>query len=232
VTKLAYSPAALRRTVSMVCGLIDERNSTLGGNAFGETELRFELVSCLLGSQVRAESANLAADRLRSSGLLSDERWAAIDAPFEGEIRECLSGHGDNRERPSYRFPALRARQLTELRDRLAVRPLRSYLLLSADVCDVRRHLVRELPGIGPKQASMFLRNVGVSYDLAVLDVHVLRFLWLIEVLPEVVSISALATYERIEAKAREYAASVGRAVGHLDWAIWITMRAAWEARL
>jgi N-glycosylase/DNA lyase len=231
VTAPQYSAATLRRTVAMVCGLIDERKQSPGGTTLSETELRFELVSCLLGSQVRAESANVAADRLCSSGLLSDERWAAIDTTFEGEVRDVLAGRVDGLDATSYRFPVLRARQLAELRSRLIGRPLISYLDLSDDVGAIRRHLVRDLPGIGPKQASMFLRNVGASHDLAVLDVHVLRFLHHIEVLPDAIPISAIDPYERVEAKVRGYAKSVGRPVGHLDWAIWITMRAAREVR-
>lgn len=232
MTALAHSAAALRRTVAMVCGLLDEREQPTTARALNEAELRFELVSCLLGSQVRAESANAAADRLRCSGLLSDERWVAIDATFEDEVLEVLAGRGFGPASPCYRFPAQRARQISELRSRLLDRPLRSYLGLSSDVGQIRRTLIRDLPGIGPKQASMFLRNVGTSFDLAVLDVHVLRFLHLIEVLPsEKVHFAGIDPYERVEATVREYAQSVGRAVGHLDWAIWITMRAAREVR-
>ena len=232
MTALAHSAAALRRTVATVCGLLDGREQS-NTWTLTEAELLFELVSCLLGSQVRAETANAAADRLRSSGLLSEERWATFDASFEYEVREVLAGRGSGPGSPSYRFPAIRARQITELRSRLLERPLRSYLGSSNDVGQIRRHLVRDLPGIGPKQASMFLRNVGASFDLAILDVHVLRFLRLIEVLPteEVVHIAGLDPYERVEATVRRYAESVGRAVGHLDWAIWITMRAAQEVR-
>lgn len=229
---VTHSAASLRRTVAMVCGLLDERKCSITSSALTEDELRFELVSCLLGSQVRAESANAAVDRLRSVGLLSDTRWAGIDSAFEDEIRESLAGRGSGPDSPSYRFPAMRALQLTKLRARLRGCPLHSLLRSSDDVGQVRRLLVRDLPGIGPKQASMFLRNVGASYDVAVLDVHVLRFLRLINVLPsDAVRVSALDPYERVEDVVRDYAASVGRAIGHLDWAIWITMRAAREVR-
>lgn len=229
---LSHSAASLRRTVAMVCGLLEERARALGGTTLTETELRFELVSCVLGSQVRAESANAAAERLQLARLLSNERWASDDSVFEREVRDVLAGRGGGQYALSYRFPALRARQLTELRARLRSRPLRSYVCRAAEVGDIRRMLVRDLPGIGPKQASMFLRNVGVSFDIAVLDVHVLRFLRLIDVLPsEEVHVAALGPYERVEDLVRGYASSVGRTVGHLDWAIWITMRAAREVR-
>jgi N-glycosylase/DNA lyase len=229
VNAVQYSPATLRRTVAMVCALIDEPEQVPGGCALSEAELRLELVTCLLGSQVRAESANASAERLLSSSLLSDERWGSIDPTFELEVHDVLAGRRDDSRTPAYRFPALRARQLTEVRRKLIARSLRSYLSLSDDASEVRKHLVQDLPGIGPKQASMFLRNVGASFDIAILDVHVLRFLRLIEVLPNAAPVAALPRYERMEAKAREFAESVGHTLGHLDWAIWITMRAARE---
>jgi N-glycosylase/DNA lyase len=232
VNALPHSAASLRRTVAMVCGLLDERARSVVGTTLAEDDLRSELVSCLLGSQVRAESANAAVERLRSVGLLCNRRWTCTDAAFEAEVREVLCGRGPQPGKPSYRFPALRARQIAEIRARLRERTLHSYVAHPSQIGDTRRLLVRDLPGIGPKQASMFLRNIGVSHDVAVLDVHVLRFLQLIGVLPpEAVHVSALARYERVEDLARRYALSVGRALGHLDWAIWITMRAAREVR-
>lgn len=233
MSAISHSACTLRRTVTMVCGLLDERAQFGTGAGLTECDLRFELVSCLLGSQVRAESANAAAEYLQSEGLLSNDRWEVDDAAFEEDVRDVLAGRRSERRSPSYRFPALRARQLAQLRIRTRSRSLQSYLLGNAAAGEIRRNLVRELPGIGPKQASMFLRNIGVSQDVAILDVHVLRFLRLIEVLPsEEVHVSTLGSYERTEKVVREYASSVGRAVGHLDWAIWITMRAAREVGL
>jgi thermostable 8-oxoguanine DNA glycosylase len=76
----------------------------------------------------------------------------------------------------------------------------------------------------------MFLRNIGFSYALAILDVHVLRFLHGIGVLrtphPRV---ATLGQYEQVEVLAVQYANTCGREVGYLDWAIWITMKAMRE---
>lgn len=228
----SHSAAALRRTVSLVCGLLDQQVPAVETAALTETDLRFELVSCLLGSQVRAESANAAAERLQAAGLLTDERWRKDDDAFENDVRCVLVNAGATEPSSSYRFPALRAHQLARVRARCHSRPLLDCLGGARDSNAARRALVDELPGIGPKQASMFLRNVGASFDLAILDVHVLRFLRLIEVLPDQpIRVAVLDGYERVEAVVRRYAESVGRAVGYLDWAIWITMRAAREVR-
>ena len=96
----------------------------------------------------------------------------------------------------------------------------------------MRRHLISEISGIGPKQASMFLRNIGLSHDLAILDTHLLRYLEMQSLLDqERLKVGSLPNYERTEQVAIKYADSLGYPVGYLDWAIWATMRAAMELR-
>jgi N-glycosylase/DNA lyase len=82
------------------------------------------------------------------------------------------------------------------------------------------------LPGIGPKQASMFLRNLGVSYDLAVIDRHIINFMvftGFCDAPPR--NLGTLKSYETQENILKDYAAQLGYSVGILDFAIWIVMR-------
>jgi N-glycosylase/DNA lyase len=79
----------------------------------------------------------------------------------------------------------------------------------------------------------MFLRNIGRSYDLAILDTHVLRFMDMQELLPiDQAHIGTVTGYERVEGIAIDYADSLGYPAGYLDWAIWATMKAAREIGL
>ena len=76
----------------------------------------------------------------------------------------------------------------------------------------------------------MFLRNIGKSYDLAILDTHVIRFMDLHGMLPDKDRhLGSMRTYERVELTFSGYARDLGYPVGYLDWAIWATMRAARE---
>jgi N-glycosylase/DNA lyase len=230
VTAHALQPARLHETVGVVCDLL--RGQVACRNVVQvEEELRYELVACLLGSQVRAESADAAQYRLSCAGLLSDERWRSRDNAFENEVADHLANRfPTSASKSSYRFPSLRARQLAQLRTVLQAEPLSSRLAPSCDARRVRAKLVQDLPGIGPKQASMFMRNVGASYDVAILDVHVLSFFQRIGLLTVSGSaVSTLKTYEKTETVANAYAVRCGHPVGYLDWAIWITMRAAKE---
>jgi N-glycosylase/DNA lyase len=87
---------------------------------------------------------------------------------------------------------------------------------------------VKHVPGIGPKQASMFLRNAGVTYDLAILDRHVLNYMSKLGMYSgNKYSISGLTHYRRHEETLKKHAEELDCPVGLLDWAIWIVMRVA-----
>jgi len=194
-----------------------------------EKRLWWELSCCILSSQVPFELAAAAADAVQASGLLlgpvpSD---AALRSGITGVLQEKLDVNGRERK---YRFPAAKGRQLAACR--LAVDRTASSLtaLLGALVnpVDARLWLVDHAPGIGPKQASMFLRNIGVTYDLAVLDRHVVEYMALVGIDDGFVTkITTLAGYGKSEERLRAYANTQGFSVGLLDWAIWIVMRSA-----
>lgn len=78
-------------------------------------------------------------------------------------------------------------------------------------------------PGIGLKSASWYLRNVGYNYDLAVLDVHVLRFLsyFGIEV-PKTINDN---TYLYLESLLRTACNNIGISLGSMDYLLWILAR-------
>ena len=86
--------------------------------------------------------------------------------------------------------------------------------------------LVESCAGIGPKQASLFLRNIHFSDQLAVLDSHVLRFMTIAGILgPNRKSIGSIRGYEAHEGRLRDYASGFGWSIGCLDLGIWLVMR-------
>lgn len=221
----------LQSAVQVICSLIVD-GGAIRRRAVPtlETDLRFELAGCLLSSQARADSVDIALSQLSKQGIFSDERWRASDEAFESDVFCSLqslpkSGGGTF----SYRFPRVRARQLALIRDQLRTRSLQQRICANTNVRRKRADLVQDLPGIGPKHASMFLRNAGVTYDLAILDVHVVKYLQRLGLMQVNGSIRTLRAYEEVEAVAIRYAADFGQPVGVLDWAIWITMQAAKE---
>lgn len=198
-----------------------------------EYSLRKELVACILGSQVRYEMASKALDRMEKAGLLTDEWWNRIDDEFESEVYKALSNDSfSNLGVGCYRFSKIRANQLQKTRNSIVDESLWEILYSACNAKLKRKILINRITGIGPKQASMFLRNVGMSYDLAILDTHVLDFMVIQNVLCEdQLNISTLVSYERIECIVKDYSDFLGYPVGYLDWAIWATMKAAKEMK-
>ncbi|MDH4188313.1 MAG: hypothetical protein OEV08_15090 [Nitrospira sp.] len=220
------------RTIRRLCPLIESEVKKRAKVKRSEYELRRELVGCILGSQVRHDMAVAATENLEWADLLSDTRWYRCrDIEFESDVLMVLEGRAVHVcHVGSYRFPRVRAKQLAQVRDALSRVPLTSRLEYRDAPAELRKKLIEDIPGLGPKQASMFLRNIGKSYDLAILDTHVLRFIDMQGVLPMAKArISTVSGYEKAERVMTEYATTVGYPVGYLDWAIWATMKAARE---
>jgi N-glycosylase/DNA lyase len=158
--------------------------------------------------------------------------WNENRDGFEDDVYEVLTDVENRFDKcGSYRFPRLRANQLAKLRLRLHSSSLSEMINKKKGSVELRAWLVDELPGIGPKQASMFLRNIGYSYDLAILDSHVVKFLERVKLLKSKTFLSTLSGYEKTEKVMKNYAVEVGQPVGVVDWAIWITMKAEQETK-
>jgi N-glycosylase/DNA lyase len=91
----------------------------------------------------------------------------------------------------------------------------------------IRRRLAAGVAGLGPKQASLLLRNLGRGRRLAVLDLHVLRFMQLLGISTRGGHVASIAGYERVEVAFVAYAEYRGVAADALDLAVWVVMRTA-----
>ncbi len=88
---------------------------------------------------------------------------------------------------------------------------------------DIRKFIVKNIKGIGPKQASHFLRNIGYSNQIAVLDVHILRYMCIQGVISEEYkSVSNLKLYEYLELKLIKFLEFILAPIGFIDQAIWM----------
>ncbi len=129
----------------------------------------------------------------------------------------------------SYPFPRLRAGHVTQTYRRVYGRHDSLSRLLEEHVSagEIRRRLIHLAVGIGPKQASLFLRNTGHSNDLAVLDTHVLRYMLWMGLRDHGASVPrGVPDYENAEAVLRSHADDAGYSLGCFDYAVWVVMRA------
>jgi N-glycosylase/DNA lyase len=83
----------------------------------------------------------------------------------------------------------------------------------------LREWLVKNLKGIGFKEASHFLRNIGFK-DFAILDRHILRFLFKNKMINEIPSNLSKRKYLEIENKLKNLADKLNITLSELDFLI------------
>jgi N-glycosylase/DNA lyase len=216
------------RAVTAICPDIQARIAMPRRAEIDDRALWWELSCCILSSQVPYPVATAAADAIEKAELLLPQELEPHE--LATALEDVLTHHvvvGGRSIR--YRFPGSRAKQLAAAH--LAVHrrdaSLSTLLATFADASEARRWLVNNVPGAGPKQSSMFLRNVGLTYSLAILDRHVLKYMSALGISDHTLPfVSGMSTYLRLEQTLREHATRIGYEVGLLDWAIWIVMRA------
>lgn len=222
------SPERIRHAVGVVGAEIDRQLSADAPQPWTENRLWTELACCVLSSQVPYETAQAAAVRLETSDLFLKESVAPRELEVAlAELLRCPFDIGGALRR--YRFPDSRARQLTAtvMEVRREAKGLFDLLGTFGDIEIARKWFVTNAKGLGPKQASMFLRNIGASYDLAVLDRHLINYMMLMGLTADPKPMRRMTDYRRDEVVLRDHAASFGLPVGVLDWAVWIVMRVA-----
>jgi N-glycosylase/DNA lyase len=227
----------MRTTVELIqqaiIGIAPEIESRMGQRKLAqrpdERQLWAEMSCCILSSQVPYGTALAAACQLDTAGLLYDPFLKGRDL-LELRLNNLLASPITvEGKQQRYRFPAMRAAQIAGAWS--AVRResgTLSELLEGAQEPNIMREwLVCNVPGLGPKQATMFLRNVGVSYDMAIIDRHVLRYMSITGLGSSAKSktLTSLRAYKDLEVRLRNNAQDLGYAVGVMDWAIWIVMR-------
>lgn len=198
-----------------------------------EHNLWCELVSCILGSQVSFEHAQAASRYLNSMCLLDVTNTTQIPKDLEDNIACALalpiyppfdhSGRGRK-----YRYYHMRANHIRRSAELIYGRGtyLHNILANSKDPRAARLNIISATIGMGPKQASLFLRNINYADNLAILDSHVLRYMTLHDFIPKIPkTISKLPTYELIENILQRYARDIKVKLSYLDRAIWVVMR-------
>src|SRR5438034_9606199 len=82
---------------------------------------------------------------------------------------------------------------------------------------ELREWLVENVKGLGYKEASHFLRNIGLGEGFAILDRHILRNLDRLGVITEIPVSITKKRYLEIEEKLRRFATEIGIPLADLD---------------
>ena len=172
-----------------------------------DEEIFAELAFCLFTPQSKAKSC-----------------WEAILSIKDQDL--LLKGTPDEIKRRLHcvRFHNKKARYLVEARrlflksGSISVQPL---LKGFAGIYETRDWLVKNIKGIGYKEASHFLRNIGLGEKIAILDRHILRNLDLLDVIAMIPGSLGRARYLQIEKRMSDFSEHINIPLSHLDLLLW-----------
>jgi N-glycosylase/DNA lyase len=166
-----------------------------------------ELCFCLLTPQSKAKNCWAAVEKLMESRLLFDGNAEKIGKNLQG-----------------VRFHNNKSLYIVQARDnfssagKILIKDTISGFDTSAEC---RKWLVKNITGMGYKEASHFLRNIGKGDLFAILDRHILRNLQAFSVISPAVKSLSPKKYLEIENKFVSFSEKINIPVSHLDLLLW-----------
>lgn len=196
-----------------------------------DEEIFTELAFCILTPQSKAKSCWDAIAMLEKQDLLS-----------KGTIKQIKQGLNCVRFKNKKAEYIVMARKLFMKQNRIKVIPphpplvkggrgdfkvnshrvsIKQLLRHFTDIYECREWLVQNIKGIGYKEASHFLRNIGFGEKIAILDRHILRNLNQLGIIEEIPKSISQAKYMQIEKNMMGFAKQINIPLSHLDLLFW-----------
>ena len=171
----------------------------------GLDKLFEELVFCICTPQTKAHAADNAIKELQETGLLY--------SGSKEEIAYILKKNG-------VRFHNSKAKNIIEARENRFETLPKVLEIADKNILEARDFLVSNIRGLGLKEASHFLRNIGYN-NLAIIDRHILRILTKLRRVREVPRTLTRKRYLEIEKKFIKLAEEIGITSSELDLVMW-----------
>jgi len=166
-----------------------------------------ELAFCICTPQSKATSAWAAIEALVRNKYLFT-RTERMIRPFLNTVR-----FADNKVKY-----IVEARELFTETGKLNIKEkIQSF----PDSSKTREWLNDNVKGLGMKESSHFLRNIGLGSDIAILDVHILNNLKGYGIIEEIPKTLTKKIYLEIESKMKEFSKLVGIPLDELDLLFW-----------
>jgi N-glycosylase/DNA lyase len=173
-----------------------------------DEEIFAELSFCLLTPQTKARSADMAIKYMVKTGILFSGN--------ENQFYRVLKSY-------NIRFPENKAKYIVMARELFKKNgnfEIKSQLQNRSDF-DKRDWLVNNVMGFGLKEASHFLRNIGLGFDLAILDRHIIKNLLRYGVINEIPKTLTKKQYLMIEERMKDFSKKIGIPLAELDLLFW-----------
>jgi N-glycosylase/DNA lyase len=169
----------------------------------------FELAFCLLTPQSKAKACWNAIETLRKDNML------LYGSAYHIKKRlHCVRFHN---KKADY---VVIARNLFLQNRKISIKKA---IDIFHDVHECRDWLVQHIKGLGYKEASHFLRNIGYGENIAILDRHILRNLCRLGIIQEIPKSLTRSQYLQIESKMAGFAKRITIPLPHLDLLLWFT---------
>ena len=176
---------------------------------FSDEKLFSELAFCILTPQSKAVTSWNAVQTLERNGLLLKGTQKQI-RPFLQAVR-----FGENKSRY-----LIEARKLFTENGRINIKEELSEIRNNPIL--LREWLLENVKGLGMKESSHFIRNIGLSNSqLAILDVHILKNLKEFGVINEIPKSITKKKYLEIEERMKKFSDEIGIALDELDLLLW-----------
>lgn len=214
----------LEKAVEGMCARLSVEKAN---RKLSERELWGRLTTCVLSSQVSYGTAQAAANHVEGIIFSSSTDCAqALEAALSMSLREPMNLNG---RQIRYRFPNAKAKQIakTWVNFDWGRKSLRAIAYSDVSEETARTVLIQNVVGMGPKQASMFLRDIGAAKDLAIIDRHILDYMRVTSLADVDPKALTSKTYWDIEECLRDYAHFLGHPLSLVDHAIWLITREA-----
>lgn len=163
----------------------------------------YELVYCLLTPQSSARNADKVVKKLKAMEFHKTN--------FNPEL--ILS------QKENYiRFHKNKSRWLVEMKKNYS--QIYKCITNGNNNHEIREWLVKNVKGLGYKEASHFLRNIGRG-EFAILDRHILRNLYRLKVIRKIPKSLSRKKYLDIENKFKKFSREIGIPIDELDLLFW-----------
>ena len=172
---------------------------------YDDDHLFAELSFCLLTPQSKAVVCDKAIKSLLENDILL--------SGSKEEIQEHLKGVRFKRNKSGY---IVLARNMFFSDGKFTLREK-----IKDDIFSTREWFVKNVKGMGYKEASHFLRNIGFGENISILDRHILKNLTLLKVIDEVPKSLTKKKYLEIEDNMREFSKDINIPLDHLDLVFW-----------
>jgi N-glycosylase/DNA lyase len=170
-------------------------------------EIFAELVFCILTPQANGKACWSAVENMITKGVL-----------FTGERGQIV------KELSCARFIHKKSAYIVEAREKFLLDSkisLKSIISQIRDGYKEREWIVQNIKGIGYKEASHFLRNIGFEQNLAILDRHIVRNLQFVGVIEEIPDSLSKSRYFDIEKRMMEFSKAIQIPMSYLDFVMW-----------